>query len=343
MATTYFDGKEVREIELLDLFPPSAGMISQYYGRIGSGKTYSATADVLELLRMGKVVYTNWKIHYEGYDQRKSLAYILLSIFWPFKKRFYAFPKENLKYIEVDKQFHENFSKLTDCHVFLDEGHVVFDSYEMARLDIEKRKSILHTRHFDRSIHIISQRPTAIHVAMRANVNVFYKCECLWQIFHWTRFKRTEFQDMTNETVNEDPELIISEKYYFGKQEVFKAYNTKYLRGNILPSQRVEFKAFDYHYLGKIKLLFRYFVGKKEDNIIDITSIPIIEEEKKPIDLPIRFRTMNPYGNKINISGNTKKQQENEKVSGEKVRPKKFLARKKTSNKKSGLVPVLNN
>lgn len=256
MPTSYIKGKKVLEVELLDLFPPSEGEITQYYGRIGSGKTYSATQDILELLRRGKVVYTNWRINYNGTDERRSVWWLILSLIFPFKKRFYYFPPQNLKYIKIDENFQKTFSQLTDCHVFLDEGHVVFDSYQMARLKLEDRASILHTRHFDRAIHIISQRPTAVHVAMRANVNRFYKCECLFKIGPIVRFKRTEYQDMVAETVDEAEEKVCSVKYYWGKTAIFDAYNTKYLRGSITPSQKVLFNAYDYPYLGRIVLLW---------------------------------------------------------------------------------------
>lgn len=263
MPTPLIKGKKVVELELLDLFPASEGEITQYYGQIGSGKTYNATRDILDLLRRGKVVYANWKIHYEGTDERKSILWLLLSIFFPWKKRFYKFPPENLKYIAVDKDFQKKFATITDAHVFLDEGHVVFDSYQMARLKLEERAAILHTRHFNRAIHIISQRPTAVHVAMRANVNRFYKCECLFAFGPIVRFKRTEFQDMLNESVDENEEKIVSKKYYWGSKRVFEAYDTKYLRGDIQPSQKVKFDAYDYSYLGRIVLLFlRIFKGK---------------------------------------------------------------------------------
>jgi hypothetical protein len=264
MGTSVIAGKEVKEIELVDLFPASAGMITQYYGRIGSGKTYAATADVLDMLRRGKVVYTNWKLHYEGFDERESGWHLFFSIIFPWRKRFFSFPKDNLRLLEVDKEFHNNFQKLTDCHVFLDEGHVVFDSYQMARMDMEQRKSILHTRHFDRSIHIISQRPTAIHVAMRANVNVFYKCEHLFSFGPLVRFKRTEFQDLQNESVDESPEKVISTKYYWGKNKVFTAYNTKYLRGGLEASQRLAFKAYDVGYIARWGLLLKKMCGRKK-------------------------------------------------------------------------------
>jgi hypothetical protein len=263
MATQIWQGRQVREIELLDIFPPAEGEITQYYGRIGQGKTYNATADILDLLRRGNVVYANWRINWSGFDQKKSIPYIVFGILFPWRKRFYNFKRENLRYIPVDEHFHETFEKITDAYVFLDEGHVVFDSYEMAKLSLARRASILHTRHFNRSICIISQRPTAIHVAMRANVNRFYKCEKRWQFGSIIRFRRTEFQDMLNETVDDDEEKALSIKQYWGRGEVFNAYPSKYLRGEIKASQKLEFEAFDFGYFARFALLFKAIFGRK--------------------------------------------------------------------------------
>jgi len=279
MPTPVVVGKRVEEIDLVGLFPANEGMITQYYGRIGSGKTYAATSDILEKLRRGNVVYANWRIHYEGTDERKSWAYILLGLIWPFKRRYYYFPKENLKYFEFSdkwamqeakpqggfyKDFTEWLSTRTDCDIFGDEGHVMFDSYAGTRMSIDKRTAVLHTRHFNRSIHIISQRPTAVHVSMRANVNIFYRCEQIWS---WggflVRFKRSEYQDMQGETVDEDEEKVLSVKYYWGKKRVFEAYDTKYLRGDMPQSDKVAFEAYDVGYIGKTLLLLRKVMGEK--------------------------------------------------------------------------------
>jgi len=199
MPTQIKIGKEIKQIELLDLFKPQDGEITQRYGRIGQGKTYGATADVLDELKRGHIVYTNWRINYDGYDQRNSWLYVIGSLLF-FKNKLFYFPPENLKYIEIDENFIDTFSKLTDCSVYLDEGHVVFDSYEMAKMSMAKRTAVLHTRHFNRSIHIISQRPTAIHRMMRANVNRFYKYEKLIGK-PIMLFRRSEYQDMQDENV----------------------------------------------------------------------------------------------------------------------------------------------
>lgn len=240
-TTVELPGKRVAEIDLVGLFEASEGMIAQYYGRIGQGKTYNATADILEDLSRGEVVYANWRLHYSGFDQRESLVHLAAGLIF-FRERYYKFPPQNLRYIDLDENFLDNFEKLTDCKVYLDEGHVAFDSYEMAKMSLRKRKAVLHTRHFNRTICIISQRPTAVHVSMRANVNVFYKCEKLMS-WPFLVFRRTEYQDLTGETVDETKP--VSTKIYLAKKSVLNSYNSKYLRGGIPASQRVFFEAYD--------------------------------------------------------------------------------------------------
>lgn len=248
------DKHELKTIDLLQFLSPVEGEITQRYGRIGQGKTYGATVDVLDELRRGHVVYANWKMDFQGIDQRDSFLYIFGSLLFPWKKHFFIFPKDNLHYLPVDENFMNTFEKLTDCSVYLDEGHVVFDSYEMAKMSMQKRVSVLHTRHFNRSINIISQRPTAIHRMMRANVNRFYKYEKMFSK-PFILFRRTEYQDMTDESVDE--EEPISVKLYIGKKSIYKSYNSKYLRGDTPDSQIVFYRVFKYSYLGRIVLLLK--------------------------------------------------------------------------------------
>lgn len=220
-----------QEINLLDILPPIEGEITQRYGRIGQGKTYAATVDVLDELKRGHTVYTNWHIDFEGFDQTRSPFYLLATLLFPWKNKLIVVGKENLKFINVDEHFITNFSKLTNCSVYLDEGHVAFDSYEMAKMSMDKRVAVLHTRHFDRAIHIISQRPTAVHRVLRANVNRFYKYEKFGKKWPFILFRRTEYQDMTDETVDEEQPLSV--KLYLLNRKIARSYNSKYLRGDL--------------------------------------------------------------------------------------------------------------
>jgi len=211
----------------------------------------------------GKVVYANWHIKVEDFDDRKNFWMILKNILF-FRKRFYRIPcAQNLHYFDPENfestgELVDWLSKLNDCHIFFDEGQDMFDSYEGTRFSKAKRRLILHTRHYHRTLNIISQRPTAIQVSARGNVNRFYKCVKIAS-WPWPRFARFEFQEMTGETVDENAEPV-SVKRYWGNTKVFSAYNTDYLAEGIPKSQQVFFEAFDLSFKEKfvaMKSLFR--------------------------------------------------------------------------------------
>jgi len=255
-------GKKVLISDLVEVFSASEGSINMYYGMIGNGKTYAATSDILDLLKQGKVVYANWHIIAKDFDDRFSF-WLLLRNFLFFRKRFYKIPcEQNLHFFDPEQfsstgDLVEWLSGLNDCHVFFDEGQDMFDSYEGTRFSKAKRRLILHTRHYHRTLNIISQRPTAIQVSARGNVNRFYKCVKLasWPL---VRFARFEFQEMTGETVDEtvDP---ISRKTYWGRNRVFSAYNTNYLAEGIPKSQKVFFEAYDLDFKERLRAFGWWF------------------------------------------------------------------------------------
>jgi len=270
-------GVELPKEALLDVFPASEGSINMYYGLIGNGKTYAATSDILDLLKQGKVVYANWRILVPDFDDRESL-FLLFVNFILHRKTFYRIPcAQNFYFFDVDKGVYDHTGKLlkafdgtadvveyfstrTDCHIFWDEGQDMFDSYEGTKFSKAKRRLILHTRHYHRTLNIISQRPTAIQVSARGNVNRFYKCVKLAS-WPWPRFARFEFQQMSGETVDETVEPI-SKKTYWGSSKVFGAYNTDYLAEGIVKSQEVHFRAWDLTLKDKISAFRLHFLRR---------------------------------------------------------------------------------
>jgi len=241
-------------IDLSELFPPLEHGLYAYYGRIGQGKTYAMTADILQALARGNVVYTNYPIDWRGYDERDNWSAVFLSLFFV-KNKFYQFSESNLRRIEIDETFHDTLSTLTDCIVALDEGYVAFDSYEMTKMSMKKRKNVLHTRHFDRSIWYTTQRPNAVHVTMRAQTNVFYKVTKLINFAGIVLFRRQELDLGSDDSVDENE--VYSTKFYLGKSSIFEAYDTKYLRQGALASQQVLGVINGMSYIGRIGRFIR--------------------------------------------------------------------------------------
>jgi len=217
-------------------------------------------------------------------DDREDFWLVLRNLLL-FRKRFYKIPcAQNLHFFDPE-DFESTgelvtwLSALNDCHIFFDEGQDMFDSYEGTKFSKSKRRLILHTRHYHRTLNIISQRPTAIQVSARGNVNRFYKCVKLAS-WPWVRFARYEFQEMSGETVNEavDP---ISKKTYWGSNRVFKAYNTDYLAEGIPKSQQVYFEAWDLSLKERIYAFIGLFAGLKAEQKPDkknVRKLPVKSE-----------------------------------------------------------------
>lgn len=249
------------EIDLAALFGPAEHGLYGYYGRLGQGKTYAMTADIIADLKKGAVWYVNYPIYWNGYDERENKMQLFLGALG-IRKKYYQFLDENLHYLPVDENFHDVVQTLTDCKIGLDEGYVAYDSYEMAKLTMAKRQTIFHARHYDRSFYYTVQRPTSIHTTLRSQTNVFYKVTRFnIPIFNLVLFRRQEFDLGPNEQVDETNTL--STKWYVGKREIFEAYDTKYLRGSIEPSQITHVKVHRLSWWETIMRLTGRFTGEE--------------------------------------------------------------------------------
>jgi len=198
-----------------------------YFGRLGQGKTYALVRDLLRALDSGAVVYASFRINWTGFDERRSYFNVFLALLG-LKRRFIEYPATNLRTLAVDDNWHTNFALLRGSHdvpiiVAVDEAPVLFDSYQMAKMPLSQRVAINQTRKFFRSIWYTAQRPTAVHVVMRAMTNVFYRCE-KWSLLGGTFFARDEFD--LDATDSPDYENRLSRKLYLAQKRFFDAYDT---------------------------------------------------------------------------------------------------------------------
>ena len=194
-----------------------------YCGRLGQGKTYTMVKDIIRQLNRGMVLYCNFTINWNGYDERKNPLSMFLGALG-IKRNFVKYPVTNLRKMPTDENWHVEFGKLRNCIVAIDEAYILFDSYQMAKMPMSQRLNILQTRKFDRSIWYTTQRPTNVHVVMRGMTNVFYRCE-KWNAPFLTLFARDEFDLGSDETL--DIENRLSRRLYWGESKYFNMYNTK--------------------------------------------------------------------------------------------------------------------
>jgi hypothetical protein len=258
-------------------WPDVEGSIDLFFGGLGSGKTYAATADILRDLRAGRVVFATWPIQFDGLDERKNWFKLFISLFG-FKRTFYDFDKSNFHYVPLtDPDFMKKFSTSVDCIWYVDEAYAVIDSYVKNKMSLSDRFAIYGTRHFNRRLVLVAQRPTSIHVAARAMVNRFYRCErpfpFIQKLLHFTFFVRTEFQDMIDENV--DLEKPLSTRWYFGHRAVFKSYNSKYLRGTLQTTVKPLIHVYRTNPISTLLFLFKRNPGRKAGTSVPAVPSPI--------------------------------------------------------------------
>jgi len=290
-------GTEVPKEDLLDAFPAPEGSANLYYGLIRSGKTYGATADIIEELKKGRVVYATWPIKVEDFDDRRSPFMVLMNLMLG-RKRFYeVLCTENFHYIDAEKgevdgikcfnperpsEYIEYLNKLSHCSLYIDEAWRVIDSYKGTNFSVEGRNLILVTGHKFRTVNLIAQRPTSVHVTARGNMNRFYK---FVKIASWpcVRFARYEFQEMEGETVNEAVEPI-SVKTYWASKKIFNAYNSYYY-GELEQLHSLQLRAYDLTFKEKIIALLNLFKQPKPPKsfVFDLKNALIeARKEKNP-------------------------------------------------------------
>jgi len=272
------EGQKVFDVsELIDVFQAEEGSVESYTGSVGEGKTYGATRRAIHDLQRGQVVYTNWYLVLDDFngDERTSFWSVFRNLVLG-RSRFYNIDiKKNWHYFDFDDEntwvietaegrkirydsVVDFIANLTDCIVYLDEGQDIFDSYEGTNMSKKKRKTITRTRHLHKTLVVISQRYQAIPPTARANIKTFYK-HVKVMAKPWLRFKVYATSEIDN---NHMPIFDLEAKSfdaYWASKKILKAYNSYYLSNGIPKSQSVHFEAYDFSFLGKIKLLSSFF------------------------------------------------------------------------------------
>jgi hypothetical protein len=247
--------------EILDLFKPAEGTIAFYYGKVRNGKTYAATADILNLLKSGEVVFANWHIDFDGYDERSSFRVALVKFVFG-RRDFFEYKKSNFHYFSPTTAPHDlvkQLNKLVGVHIFIDEGHWLLNSHTR-NPDVEAQKLILTNGHYCRSLNIVSQRPGNVLKDYRSQVHFWYKCQkkLTWPMLI---FQKTIIEDMKDDYPDEDSEEN-KIQVYLANKEVYMAYNTHAFRGDDAIEKSADFEVYRTKGWQRLVLLISFLVPR---------------------------------------------------------------------------------
>lgn len=184
-----------------------------YTGRPGSGKTYSLVIESIKLLNKGNIVYSNFKINWNGYEEKKTWwKKILIAL--RLKKKWHSYPKTNLRSWDNFKDILE----IKNGWIVMDEAHFYFNSRKWKEMPFEFMRKL--AQHRKDGIHIIGtvQNIKRVDVLVRELIDFWYDCR-----------KLPFFISVTEYDVDEDQmrRFPIRKKFFlFSKKKASRLYDT---------------------------------------------------------------------------------------------------------------------
>jgi hypothetical protein len=180
----------------------------------------------------------------------------------------------------------------TDCIFMLDEGQDVFDSNKKSGQIA--RQSITRTRHMHKTLILISQRAQAVDVNVRANCTYFYMCVKRTSLLFPTRFRvfRTDdVNEISNYPIwvrhNSTGEVTWQAPLWhsgFAKQYIYDAYDSWYMRQNMIRSQDIKVDAYELSFGDKMLALGDAIFGKKKPK--KNTKKTVLNKDKIELSTP---------------------------------------------------------
>lgn len=204
-------------------------MIVAYTGKLGSGKTYTMTKDIVKELNKGTKVYSNYKINWYGYEEKRRW-YKTLLIWLRIRKPYRYYPASNLSYWSETYEI----LNLHEGIVAIDEGSVYLNSRNWDSLDPEFQRKILQSRKDGLHIYFTAQRIGQIDITLRNLVNTFYVAT-FKNFFGFKAFVLGIYEIDNNGDINEEDRLGIriirlntKVRYYDTNEKVASMFSTAF-------------------------------------------------------------------------------------------------------------------
>ncbi len=189
-------------------------MITIHAGKLGCGKSYSATAEIWKLIHKGKNCYANWKIDFTKFFERKwkNPWYRLWHPLRTIGKVYYWETMDDLY-------------KLANGEVFFDEAHMSIDARDFFKLPKEFKRKLTQSRKYGLNLHFITQHSQQIDVAVRRLANDYVLHKKFWRLFTWKEWDGEHIETLANATIESKPRSQGFGFYWFSKRFA-KSYDT---------------------------------------------------------------------------------------------------------------------
>ena len=169
-------------------------MITLHTGKLGVGKSYSATLDVWKKINEGIDCYVNWKIDFTEFYlyRQKSLIGLLLK-FW--KKA--TFGNEKIGKVYFWKEMDELYT-IRNGELYFDEAHSELNSREWANVPPFFIRKLTQSRKYKLNMHFITQHSGQVDVIVRRIANDLVVHSKFSRLMFWKEFDGEKIEALAN-------------------------------------------------------------------------------------------------------------------------------------------------
>lgn len=195
-------------------------MISMFSGLPGSGKSYILTHEIIKAMKIGRPVFSNFKVLHPKLGGCYKLDIDMI--------KDVVFPEGSL--------------------LVIDEAGMCYNSRDWKKFDIKDFEFFTQHRHQGYDLLLGVQHPNRVDVSIREVVNIFYWVQC-WKIpiikrplfFKAVGYAEIQYLGRTHIPKEIEKSVVFNRKFVWFRKKISQSYNTHSLRQN----QKVDMSIFE--------------------------------------------------------------------------------------------------
>ncbi len=172
-------------------------MITLHTGKLGTGKSYSATRMVWKTINQGIDCYVNWPIDFTDYVLHRERS-LLGKVSWLWKK--VTFGNEKMGKIYYFDKLPEIYG-IQNGELFYDEAHADLNARDWQKIPRDFVKKLTQSRKYHLNMHFITQHQGQVDLIVRRISNEIIIHRKFFRFFFWKAYDGEKIEILSNPTM----------------------------------------------------------------------------------------------------------------------------------------------
>ena len=195
-------------------------MITLHTGKLGVGKSYTATVNVWKKINEGIDCYVNWRIDFTDYYlHRKRSIFGLIRKVW----NKLTFGNEKMGKVYFWKDLTDLYG-IQNGELYFDEAHAKLNSRDWQKIPEEFVRKITQSRKYGLNMHFITQHQGQVDIIVRRIANDIVIHRKVWLLMLWKEWDGEAIEILSNPSMPQPKSQGFG--FHIFSKRFAKSYNT---------------------------------------------------------------------------------------------------------------------